>query len=361
LPLILLSVFFVQLGLEENSYFIVLPKLLKVNYENQLSVLITTQVEQPVDVTFDLVVSSQQRIQARVTCQPGETKNVILSLPEHFPVGGGELTIRGTGGIQFSQKRDVIVYDNRYVLLVQTSSPSYRPSEFMELRVLATKVHLMPIERGVVDIEIYDSYLKLVGEYKRVEIRNGLTDIIRYPINEYVNFGSWLVSATMGNTTSSVEVLVSEPLIPSFDLKVLFPRFLLRTDISFRGIIEISDDFNRPMFGRATISIGQITEDVASGKQKRGTLMMGDGEIMRRGLKTQTIDVGGRVQLNYDFLRMFSVDVSKALAVDVYVDVISQISGQQRTVKHIMLIFNREVVYDIYPLEFEAGQKMNIK
>ncbi|CAF0859596.1 unnamed protein product [Didymodactylos carnosus] len=356
LTLILLSVFFVQLSLAENSYFIILPKLLKVNYENQLSVLITTQVKQPVDVTFDLAILGQ-RVQARVTCQPGETKNVSLSLPEHFPIGAGELTIRGTGGIQFSEKRDCIVYDNRYVLLVQTSSSSYRPTEFMELRVLATNENLMPIERGVVDIEIYDSYLKLVGEYRRVEVRNGLTDVIRYPVNKYVNFGSWLVSATMDNTTASVEVLVSEPLVPSFDLKVLFPRFLLRTDTSFRGIIELSDDFNRPMFGRANISIGQFTEDVAREKQARGTPMIDDDETMRRGLKTQTIDVGGRVQLNYDLLQMFGIDVSKALAIYVYVDVISQVSGQQRIAKQIIPVFNREVVYDIYPLEFEAGQK----
>ncbi|CAF0997895.1 unnamed protein product [Didymodactylos carnosus] len=56
-------------------------------------------------------------------------------------------------------KWDVIVYDNRYVLLVQTPSSSHRPSEFLEF-VLATNENLMPIERGVVPIAIYDSYLK---------------------------------------------------------------------------------------------------------------------------------------------------------------------------------------------------------
>ena len=64
----------------------------------------------------------------------------------------------------------------------------------------------------------------------------GLTETIRFPIAEHVNIGTWLVSATIGNTTSSVEVLVSRPVTPSFDLKAIFPRFLLRTDKILRGV-----------------------------------------------------------------------------------------------------------------------------
>ncbi|CAF1105977.1 unnamed protein product, partial [Didymodactylos carnosus] len=59
------------------SCFIILLKLLTVNCENQLSVLVTTQVKQPVDVTFDLVVL-EQRVQALVTCQPGRIPILIV-------------------------------------------------------------------------------------------------------------------------------------------------------------------------------------------------------------------------------------------------------------------------------------------
>ena len=46
-----------------------------------------------------------------------------------FPVGAGELTIVGTGGVSFEEKRDVIVYDSRYVVLVQTSASTYQPGD----------------------------------------------------------------------------------------------------------------------------------------------------------------------------------------------------------------------------------------
>ncbi len=70
-----------------------------------------------------------------------------MVLPTEFPVGAGELTIVGTGGVSFEEKRDVIVYDSRYVVLVQTSASTYR--------VVATNEELIPLENNVVLIEIY--------------------------------------------------------------------------------------------------------------------------------------------------------------------------------------------------------------
>jgi len=78
-----------------------------------------------------------------------------LVLPTEFPVGAGELTIVGTGGVSFEEKRDVIVYDSRYVVLVQTSASTYRPGDTIEVRVVATSEELIPLENNVVLIEIY--------------------------------------------------------------------------------------------------------------------------------------------------------------------------------------------------------------
>ena len=85
----------------------------------------------------------------------GETRNASLTLPSEFPVGAGELTITGTGGVRFEEKRDVIVYEKRHVILVQTSSSTYRPGDTLEVRVVATSEELIPIESGEVLLEIY--------------------------------------------------------------------------------------------------------------------------------------------------------------------------------------------------------------
>jgi hypothetical protein len=88
----------------------------------------------------------------------------------------------------------------------------------------------------------------------------GLTDTLRVPIAEHVNVGTWRVTATIGNTTSSVEVLVSYPLTPSFDVKAIWPRFLLRTDEILHGVIEIGNDHSEPIFGDGLVAIGQINK-----------------------------------------------------------------------------------------------------
>ena len=89
------------------------------------------------------------------TMNLGETRNATMTLPKEFPVGAGELLITGTGGLRFEEKRDVIVYDNRHVILVQTSASTYRPSDTIEFRVVATNEELMPIENGECLVEIY--------------------------------------------------------------------------------------------------------------------------------------------------------------------------------------------------------------
>jgi hypothetical protein len=340
----------------ENSYLVIVPKLLKVGYDNQVSVFIAA-ASQPVEVKFDLTMG-QQHIEGKTICKPGETRNATLTLPKEFPIGAGELTITGTGGIRFEDKRDIIVYDNRHVILVQTSASTYRPHDTMEIRVVATNENLIPIENGELTVEIYDAALKLVGEFPRIAIRSGLTETLRYPIAEHVNIGTWLVSATISNTTSSVQVLVTRPVTPSFDLKAVFQRFLLRTDKTLLGVIEIKSDCGEPIFGRATMAIGQLTEqEVESTMKTEQKSQQQFGNEEWRKWKSQTFEIAGRIETDYDLLSVFNVDVTKAIAVQVYIQVTDLASGQERTIRHIIPVFTHDVIYDIRPLEFEAGIK----
>jgi hypothetical protein len=80
-----------------------------------------------------------------------------LTLPSEWPVGAGELRIVGTGGVRFEERRDVIVYEDSHVILVQTSSSTYRPGDILEFRVVATNENLIPIENGEITLEIYVS------------------------------------------------------------------------------------------------------------------------------------------------------------------------------------------------------------
>ena len=191
----------------------------------------------------------------------------------------------------------------------------------------------------------------------------GLTETFRFPIAMHVNAGTWLVSATIGNTTSSIELLVARPITPSFDLKAIFQRFLLRTDKTLRGVIELDCDKNEPIFGRGTIAIGQITEqdvqmmmkEQQQQQQQKSQQQPQQGNEEWRKWKSQQIEIAGRVELNYDLMSMFNIDVSKALAVQVYIQVTDLASGQERLIKHVIPVFTRDVIYDIRPLEFEAG------
>lgn len=145
----------------------------------------------------------------------------------------------------------------------------------------------------------------------------------------------------------------------------MFQRFLLRTDKTLRGVIEIDDDNNQPIFGRATIAVGQITEQDVQKMMKqqqertRQPSQQEQGKVPEewRNWKSQQIEIAGRVEINYDLLSLFNVDINKALAVQVYIQVVDLASGQERFVQHVIPIFTRDIIYDIRPLEFETGVK----
>jgi hypothetical protein len=186
----------------------------------------------------------------------------------------------------------------------------------------------------------------------------GLTDTLRVPIAEHVNVGTWRVTATIGNTTSSVEVLVSYPLTPSFDVKAIWPRFLLRTDKILHGAIEIGNDHSEPIFGDGLVAIGQIN------KQKSGSEMMkmeptdnkAPNEDWRKW-EYQKIEISGLLELNYNLLSSFHIDVTKATAVQIYVEVTDRISRQERVIRHVVPVSTCDIIYEIRPLEFTAGMK----
>ncbi|CAF0996321.1 unnamed protein product [Didymodactylos carnosus] len=353
---------YIQWSLAENSYLIVLPKLLKVDWSNEISISVAN-VAQPVEFSFELI-SRDAHLRTQITVRPSETKNVTLALNRQFPIGVGELIIQATGGLKFTERREVLIYDDRYVLLVQTSSTTYRPNDTVEIRVVATNENMIPIENGEMTIEIYDSRMKLVTDYKRVQIRNGLSDVVQYCIpqeSQQLALGNWLIAATIETVTSSVEILVSRPTQSGFDMKVLLPNFLLRTEKLFRGFVEIADDFDRPIFGRATVSIGQITEqDLVSGDRADKVMSdekQSDDSTLPAGQKTTVIEVDGRSPMNFDLVEMFGIDLSKALALTVYVSVKAERFSKERVVKYIVPIFRRDVIYDIRPLDFYAGEK----
>ncbi|CAF3353066.1 unnamed protein product [Rotaria sp. Silwood1] len=331
--------------------------LLKVDYDNQLSMFIAAGLPS-VEITFDLMVK-QKHFKHKITCNPGKTHKATLTLPKEFPLGAGELTLSGTGGLHFNEKHDIIVHDNCHIILVQTSASSYHPGDTMKVRVIVIDEYLRPIEYGEVILEIYDAAHKLVGEFKHVLTRKGVTDVLEYPLDEHVNVGAWLVSATIRNTntTSSVQVLVFRPMTPSFNLKAIFPRFLLRKDqIILHGAIEINDVHNQPTVGRAMIAIGPLTEKELESKMKRELKAEESSKNEEWSKwKSQKFEIGGRVELNYDLSSTFYIDTTKAIGIQVYIQVTDLISAQQRIIHHIIPIFTHNILYDIRPLDFEAG------
>ena len=140
----------------------------------------------------------------------------------------------------------------------------------------------------------------------------------------------------------------------------MFPQFLLRTDKVLRGSIEMDNDASEPIFGRGFIAIGQITEQEVEREMMKMEKEPREEKTHTeewRKWKSEKIEIAGRLELNYDLVSLFNIDVTKALAVQVYIQVTDLVSGQERVIRQIIPVFTRDIMYDIRPLEFHAGMK----
>jgi hypothetical protein len=140
--------------MNQHSFLIITSNLFKIGCDNEVSIFIVDDLVSPVEITFNIQVG-ENVFPIKTMGEPGKTRKVTLTLPKECPVGAGVLTVTGKGGLQFEEKRDIIVYDNRHAILVQTSASTYRPLDTMEIRVVATNENFIPIEYVELNIQIY--------------------------------------------------------------------------------------------------------------------------------------------------------------------------------------------------------------
>jgi hypothetical protein len=181
----------------------------------------------------------------------------------------------------------------------------------------------------------------------------GLSETIHFAIAEHVNIGAWLVSATVENTTSSVEILVSHPVTSSFDPYAIFPPFLDGKDNMLDMSINMGDNKSEPIVGHALVAIGQITEQ----EVKSNTMILEEIKTEWRKWKSEKKEIAGRVELNYDLLSSFEIDVTRARAILIYIRVTNTASSQVRRIRQIIPVFSHDIMHHIRPLGFHAGMK----
>ena len=108
------------------------------------------------------------------------------------------------------------------------------------------------------------------------------------------------------------------------------------------------------------IAVGQITQqDKKRMMNKQQSSFFQSVEVIEewRKWKSQKFEIAGRIEINYDLLSLFNVDVTKVLAVQIYIQITDLTSGQERIIRHVIPVFIYGVIYDIHPLQFEAGRK----
>lgn len=155
-----------------------------------------------------------------------------LSLPSDFVKGSAILKINGSfdDDYKFVSYKSVRALHLEPMFLVQTDKSDYRPKQKVFFRILALNYELKPSKvTQIPEIWITDPSDARLAQWKNVDLQNGLAQL-EMELSDEPLLGSWTIHVKHdeGQDPQKSTFLVSENVLPKFEVKITPPTMLIR-------------------------------------------------------------------------------------------------------------------------------------
>jgi len=138
------------------------------------------------------------------------------------------------------------------VVLIETDKPLYQPGQTIQGRVLLLNNALAP-QSGEVEIVITDG--KGIRVFRKtLEVNEFGAAAFRLPLARELNQGRWTITATAGDSRTSLSVQVDRYVLPQFSVDVAFEKDWFLPDEEIKGTVESRYFFGKNVQGEATIT-----------------------------------------------------------------------------------------------------------
>nr|WBW70092.1 venom protein [Lampona murina] len=252
---------------EENGYIFTCPRSLKAGANNQLQLRRFGKLNAgvlKVQVTYHDSYSSNISLATEQSYDIEEgVVDSFLTLPlEPFEnyVYNGKITINGTfdeyiigGGdkVYFTDSKDSIVF-------IQTDKPLYKEGQTVKFRVLRVDKDLKPLVEDVADIWVEDPTGTRLFQWKDVSLGKGMKQFQFRLADEPVN-GDWKIAASFKGDVTSTSFEVKEYVLPTFDVKIKQPPFVLADDDVIPITVCAHYTYGKPVKGNLRMNISLET------------------------------------------------------------------------------------------------------
>ncbi|MDF1563606.1 MAG: alpha-2-macroglobulin family protein [Deltaproteobacteria bacterium] len=192
--------------------------------------------------------------------------NLAIVAPEVIATGTLEALLEA--GELTAELRQPLRITRRQTVLLTTDKPRYQPGQTMHLRVLALDGDTRaPAEGREVLFELRDAKGNKVFKQRHTADTYGIA-ATKVPLADELNFGTWILQATVDGSTAQRELVVERYSLPKFKVTLETDEGYYRPGDRVQGSVSAAYFFGEPVEGQvhleAQIGAGEAATTLAT-------------------------------------------------------------------------------------------------
>ncbi|KAH3873347.1 hypothetical protein DPMN_036581 [Dreissena polymorpha] len=242
-----------------NSYLFVAPNTFRPGQTYSLHGKLLRSVQTPVTVEVKLTGTESVAVNA-VTVNDQTDVTVNLTVPKSVSPGKFLLEVKGSGGLTFSETKDVLLEPKVTSVYMQTDKAVYKPGQTVHFRVFGVTADL----RVVFDklhVELYDPKDNKINQWHvdAAEVTSlGGVYVQHQVMSESPVLGTWKLKAKLLSYEGVYEektFKVDEYVLPKFEVEMDLPSFGRTQEKEFSGNIKAKYTFGKPVKGEVELRV----------------------------------------------------------------------------------------------------------
>ncbi|XP_059473013.1 CD109 antigen-like isoform X2 [Neocloeon triangulifer] len=243
-------------ALAQGFYTVIAPKVLRPNSEYHVSVSThgvdrTTQVWVEVGGRQDS--GGKFSASQSISVEPRTTRILRIDVGDVGP-GNYNVTVRGSGGLDFQNSTELDYVHKSYTVLIQTDKAIYKPGDTIQFRCLALNKHLKPTVTAALDVFLTDGKGNRVKQWSRVLPTRGVFSA-ELPLSKNPVLGDWNITVSVLDQSFHKSIQVAEYVLPKFEVSISTPSYTTFKDSRISATITAKYTYGTPVKGEATVTM----------------------------------------------------------------------------------------------------------
>nr|BAR45596.1 thioester-containing protein 3 [Niponia nodulosa] len=205
------------------------------------------------DGSTTAITSSSANAQSTVTS--GSTVIIPLKIGANWNANQYILSINGKStSLSFNRTLSLNFNSKQFSLILQTDKGIYQAGQTVNFRLFCFNADLLPYPNQTVEIYVTDAAGNRIQQWN-VPIPTSGIYANSFPLSTQPVLGTWSINANSGDQQDSAQILISQYVLPRFQVTVQPPSYITSTTSDFPVTISAKYTYGEPVIGTFLLNL----------------------------------------------------------------------------------------------------------